>query len=267
MMDTSGSIFVFCALFFACAPLQAGADSPTYREEIEELLPQVRGAQLEELLEAGELVHIISPEEGPTLIPGTGFTQNIKKDFEAIDYKIGVEVLNIIPRPKDELSAIEAANLLLELSTLEGLEYYSASRDTMRTLFVQSYAIDGPETGNRIEDPVVDEIPADGRGTLFQEDKTFGKNKLAITYRVTPLTIHLMTENITRFSWGLIPLIKPGRMHMHIVIHMGENFILYYGNVGAKALRIRALEKRISDSFYNRLVALQGWFEGKLDTF
>ena len=74
----------------------------------------------------------------------------------------------------------------------------------------------------------------------------------------------MVTENLTPFTWMLIPLIKPGRLHMHVLIHMTDNFILYYGNFGAKALRISLFEKRIHNSFYNRLVALYGWFEQKL---
>ena len=93
---------------------------------------------------------------------------------------------------------------------------------------------------------------------------TFGKNKLKITYMVTPSTIHMVTENMTTFSWGPIPLIRPGRLRMHVVIYKSEDLLLYYGNFGAKALRISILEKRIYNSFYNRLMALYGWFEGKL---
>ncbi len=264
MMESSGSIFAFCALLFACIPLEAGADSLTPRSEIEELLPGLNSVQIEELFEQGELLHTITPEEGPRLVPGQQFARSITADFESIDYTIGVEVLNIIHRENNELNVAAAANLLLELSTLKGLEYYSASREKMYTLFVQSYPIDDPETENRIPDPVVTEVPAGGSVTLFQQDKTFGKNKLALTYDVTESTIHMVTENITRFNWGLIPLMKPGRLHMHILIHLTENFILYYGNFGAKALRIRLFEKRINESFYNRLVALYGWFEQKL---
>ena len=264
MMESSGSIFAVCALLFACASFESSADNLVNRGEVEELLPDLSDTQIEELFEMGELLRVISPEEGPTLVPGPKFLQHIRADFDTIEYTVGVEVLNLIPRGSKGKTTAAAANLLLEIRTLEGLEYYSASRKKMRTLFLQSYVIDGPDSQNRVTDPRVAGVPAAGSVTLFQQDNTFGKNKLTLTYEVTSSTIHMVTENITRFYWGLIPLIKPERLHMHVLIHMTENFILYYGNFGAKALRLRLFEKRIHDSFYNRLVALYGWFEQKL---
>ncbi len=264
MMESSGSIFAFCALLFCCAAFPAGADPETNRAEIEALLRGLSEGQMEELFEKGELSHIISPAEGPSLVPGPRYGAIIAGDFKAIDYTIGVEVLNIIPGGYKGFTTVAAANLLLELSTLEGLEYYSASREKMRTLFVQSYVIKDPESEIRVADPTVKAVPAEGSVTVFQQDKTFGKNKLSLSYQVTQSTIYMATENITRFTWGLLPMIAPGCLHMHVVIYLTENFIVYYGNFGAKAVRVGLFEKRMYDSFYNRLVALSDWFEQKL---
>jgi hypothetical protein len=264
MMKSSGSIFAVCVVVLAGTAFDSSADPMANLAGIEELVPNLTDLQVAELFETGELLRVIDPEEGPALVPGREFSQPIAADLQAIEYTIGVEVLNIIPKESEGLSIAAAANLLLELSTLEGLEYFSASRKKMHTLFVQSYVIDGPESEGRIDDPRVAEIPATGSVTLFQQDKTFGKNKLTLTYEVTSSTIHMVTENITRFSWGLIPLIKPQRLRMHVLIHMTDDCILYYANFGAKALRFSLFENRIHDSFYNRLVALYGWFEQKL---
>jgi hypothetical protein len=75
----------------------------------------------------------------------------------------------------------------------------------------------------------------------------------------------MITKNITTFSWGLIPLIRPDRLRLNVVVYKADNFILYYGNFGAKAIKLSILNKRIYNSFYNRLVALYGWFEQKLE--
>ncbi len=266
MMKSRDSIFRVCVFLFGCAAFNVSADSAAKPAEIEALLPGLGKSEIDQLIDTGELSHMIEHDQGPLLVPGPDFRAAVKKDLEAIDYSIGVEVLNLIPGEYNDLDMITAANLLLEVSTLESLEYYSASRERMRTLFVQSYVIDDAVHENRVDDPTLDAIPASGELTMFQEDLTFGKNKLKINYVVTPATIHMVTENITTFSWGPIPLIRPGNLRLHVVIYKGENFLLYYGNFGAKALRIGILEKRIYNSFHNRLVALYGWFERKLSS-
>ncbi len=265
MMRSYGSIFVLCVLLLGHTALPATADSShADHNQLRDLLPALGEDRIEELIETGELSHMIEPDEGPELVPGEYYRRSIEKDLESVEYTVGVEVLNLMPANYGDFDTLTAGNLLLELSTLEGLEYYSSSRETMRTLFVQSFAIDDAEGGNRIADPAVDTVPAAGEVFMFQEDMTFGKNRLRIDYRITDSTIHMVSKNITTFSWGPIPLIRPDRLRLHVFVYKTDNFILYYGNFGAKAIDISILRKRIYNSFYNRLLALYGWFEEKL---
>lgn len=264
MMRSYASIFTICTVLFVGIGSTVPADSHLPHAELNRLLPMLENEKIEELLKTGELSAMIDPSKGLTLVPDKRFSSLIQEDLESREYTIGVEVLNIIPGEHDDFDMVTAANNLLELSTLEGLEYYSASREQMRTLFVQSYAIDTAESANRIVDPSIDELPAEGNVVMFQEDMTFGKNVLEIQYTVTQATIHMVTKNITTFSWGPIPLIRPDRLRLNVVVYKTENFILYYGNFGAKAIKLRILNKRIYNSFYNRLMALYGWFEQKL---
>ena len=246
------------------AALRANADPQAKAAEMKALLPKLHLEQIEELLMAGGLSRMIEPDVGPSLVPGNEFERAVASDLESINYTIGVEVLNLIPGEYEGFDMVAAANLLLELSTLEGLEYYSASRERMRTLFLQSYAIESAENETRIADPSVDAAPAEGTAVMFQEDMTFGKNKLKISYEVTESTIHMITENLTTFSWGPIPLIRPGDLRLHALIYKADDFTLYYGCFGAKAPRIGILENRIYNSFYNRLISLYTWFQAKL---
>lgn len=234
-------------------------------EDLQSLFPKLAETELLDLLENGELTRFISKEEKPLLVPGTDLRDKITSDLEAIDYTVGVEVVNIIPQGYPNLSAVDLTNMLLEMSTLEGLEYYSASRDKMRTLFVQSYAIDDRENRERVDDPAITEVPSAGSVMVFQEDKTFGKNVNRIRFDANETTIHTITENETTFTWNLVPIIRSGNMHLHVVIYRAEDFIIYYGNFGAHALRVNMFLNKIHNSFYNRLVALYGWFEAKLE--
>ena len=113
-------------------------------------------------------------------------------------------------------------------------------------------------------DPIVDMVPIQSSILILQEDSTFGKNLNTVSFDVSSSVIHMVTENLSSFTWGPIPIIRPGSMHLHVVVLRMDNYIVYYGCFGAKALRVNLFENRIHNSFYNRLVALYGWFEDKL---
>ena len=231
------------------------------------LFPCVGESVREELGAEGHYSRLVSRNGDFLLTPGTEYQAKITADLQAIDYSVGVEVVRIIPGAFSDLSPVDLANMLLELSTLAGLEYYSGSKGKMRTLFEQSYVVDNEADRNRIDDPSVDAVPADGNATVFQEDSVFGKNVSAIDYEVTGSTIHMVTTNLTTFSIGFVPIIRPERLRLHVLIYRADDYLIYYGNFAARALRVSSIEDRIHNSFYNRLVALYGWFEAKLGSY
>lgn len=256
------AVTVLLLLFY---PLLGDNEGGFDAHDAKRLFPALDAAQIDELVKNHELSHLISMEDGPVLAPGTSFFAKVRDDLASFDYTFGVEVVNIIPRAYGEYATGDLANMLLELSTLEGLEYFSASRGKMQTLFIQSYVIDSPESRVRVDDPAIDGVPEKGSLTVFQEDNTFGKNINTVEYEITPSMIHLITKNVSTFTWTILPIIRPGRLHMHAAVLRDEDFLIYYGNFGARSLRISLFEKRIHDSFYNRIVALYRWFEDKLE--
>jgi hypothetical protein len=229
------------------------------------LFPNVTEAVREEIGAKGQYSRLVSREDDFLLAPGVGNLAGITADLQSIEYTVGVEVVRIIPGAFGDLSTVDLANMLLEMSTLEGLEYYSDSKGKMRTLFEQSYMVDDGIERNRIPDPIVAAASAGGDATVFQEDSVFGENVNEIHYEVGGATIHMVTTNLTTFSIGLVPIIRPERLQLHLLLHKADGYLIYYGNFGARALRVHLFENRIHRSFYNRLVALYGWFEAKLD--
>ena len=93
---------------------------------------------------------------------------------------MGTEVLSVYRNESVDFDSPESRlriyNILLSMSTMKGTQYYSASRERMRTLFAESYVVDGPNRQNRLPDPVVQEIPPTSKLTVLQEDLTFGEN-------------------------------------------------------------------------------------------
>ena len=143
---------------------------------------------------------------------------------------------------------------------MEGIEYYSASRKRMRTLFAQSYVIDGPEKQERVPDPLVREIPAYSRLYIFQEDLTFGENVYRSEYRYSEQYFFLTNRNTTTMRYFLLPMVRPEQSVTYILLVPAGKELLFYGATGAHTMGFFGLERKKEESFYNRLKAIYGWF-------
>ena len=125
---------------------------------------------------------------------------------------------------------------------MEGIEYYSASRKRMRTLFAQSYVIDGPDKQERVPDPKVEEIPAYSRLYIFQKDLTFGGNVYRSEYRYSGQYFLLTNLNTTTMRYFLLPMVKPEQSVTYILLIPAGKEILFYGVAGAHTMSFFGLE-------------------------
>lgn len=163
---------------------QADSADSDLSSRLRALLPHLSLAEVGELTETGELAlpYGLEPGSDVSVRLAPAFASGIESDLKAIDPKIGVEVLFLVDAPPG-VSEVDAALLttLQAISTMEGIEYYSASRDRMRTLFHESYVIAGPDDRTRRPDPVLGSVPDTDRLHIFQRDSSFGRNVLELT--------------------------------------------------------------------------------------
>lgn len=251
----------FLPIFFIVV-FPAAAD--TAKQAVGRLVPQLSETAISTLISDRELSRFYTDDTPPELAPVEKNLTYMRNDLDSIGYTVGVETLYLLPEREEQLSALELCNALLRLSELSGLHYYSASRDTMRILFVESYTVAGPESTNRAPDPRIGAIPASGTAYLFQEDKTFGKNISKLTFEATEEQVHVLIANETPYYWGPFRIIRAGEMHLHIYVIPDETVTLYYATFGAQALKLAFFRKRIFNSFYNRLEAMYQWYREKL---
>ena len=233
-------------------------------EALSALLPHAPSELLDDLRERGAASNFLEEGELPLLAPTENLLAEIRRDVEDLRSTVGVEIIYLLPEGYSHLSTKRMAEFLLEISDLAGVEYYSQSRNRTRPLFYESYVIESLEDDTPIDDPRIETIPSSGRMVVFQDDSTFGRNFNSIGYEVMPDTIHMVTENLSTYRWGPVAIIKPERLHLHVVLYRAENFIIYYGSFAARALRVNLFLNRIHDSFYNRLLALYDWYHDKL---
>ncbi len=222
--------------------------------------PYVTAEERQKLEETNELSRYFSGNETPDYAPTERIADSVRRDLDELGSNIGVEILRAAGAPAPEEHPTELFNILLSISELKGLEYYSHSRDRMRLLFDESYAINSPESAQPISDPEIADIPAEGRFYVFQKDLTFGENVLAVTYAAEQDGMHLVMENETPYTYGPIRLIRPHRMHLHIYLLLDEDELYYYSVFGAVSINFFLIERKIFNSFSSRLEALYGWY-------
>ena len=223
---------------------------------------------LERLKLKGELRNSLSEASPARLVPEVTLRREIEEQIKELELSVGTEVLTVYRNEAidfdAEASRLKIYNILRSISTMEGIEYYSASRKRMRTLFAQSYVIDGPEKQERVPDPLVREIPAYSRLYIFQEVLTFGENVYRSEYRYSEQYFFLTNRNITTMRYFLLPMVKPRQSITFILLIPDGEQILFYGASGAKTMRLLGLERSREDSFYNRLKAIYGWFSDRM---
>ncbi len=243
----ASAIMCFYAGFTA-----AVADEPPF--------PHLSAEERVDLSRTHELGRLFSNDELPSFAPTAEIADAVRADLRSLDSNIGVEIVRAAPPAGDDRSALELFNALLEVSSLEGALYYSHTRDTMRLLFEESYAIDSPESRIGIADPKMTDLPARGVFYLYQRDLTFGETVLAVEYSADRSGMHLVMENITAYSYGPIRIISPGGMRLHVFVLLRDDMLYYYSVFGAVSVRFLIFERTIFKSFSHRLEALYGWY-------
>ena len=156
-------------------------------------------------------------------------------------------------------------NRILALSTLTGIQYYSASRNSMRTFYESSVVIDNPSSKNPLSDPVFTQPPSSLTLYARQKDLTFGDNIYRYDYTTTRDAFFFTQENITALTAGIIPAIGKNKLRsVFAIIDCGDSLLIYAVSM-AKATAIPGMGDRISNSFGNRAEAIYKWFTSRAD--
>ncbi|MEX2445436.1 MAG: DUF6675 family protein [Alkalispirochaeta sp.] len=203
------------------------------------------------------------------LAPQSPFSAEIRDGLQALNPRIGIEISLAIPVTEEaftETGRLQIYNILRSVSTMEGLEYYSASDEEMQVFYHESYAVDGPEGETPIPDPVVDTIPRDSELWAFQRDGSFGRNVQHLRYTARDDSFLVSIQNETTMVYTIVPLVRPGNLRTFLVVRpapdRGE--LTFYGNLAVRVPAMFGMQDRARDSFYNRIVALHDWFTDEL---
>ena len=259
----------------------SAALTPLYPQDVQKdisvytILPAMDNQEINELISSGKYLKFHGSGFTPGLMPNTDISSQIYNLISKQNMNIGLEGLFFFPdsslppafssMPKEERN-IKLYNILRSVSTLQGLEYYSASRKKMRTLFEESWAVSDPsDSKTKIPDPVVNTIPAMGTIYIYQKDKTFGKNFSRMEFRAGEKTFSSTIINITPMRYkGFIKVIDKENLQINFIIIPTTEGLLVYGAMGAETLNIKAFLDKAENSFKNRVIALSSWYEKRM---
>ena len=219
----------------------------------------------EELREKEEMVRYFYGDLDLQYLPFGPLSDEVIRDIEGQDSTIGVEALFLIDLParlaENPDKDLLLFNLMNRVSTLTGIEYYSASRERMRTLFVEAYRVHEVGSTEPLEDFHYQSVPASEKQIIFQEDKTFGRNYVETEYIYEEGRFLMQVRNLTTMRYYFLPLVRPGNFRMNLLIIPEEDQLLFYGASSVDSASLFGIEKSKKDSFYNRIKAMHGWFD------
>ena len=257
--------FVFILMILpAVLPLYAAPPAP------EDLLENAVAAALR----TGERpAEIQFKSENLLLIPKN---DNLRRLFETLRTDLRptviVETLFLYKKPsgadmtawtQSELAALY--NEAAALSTLQGIQYYSASREAMRTFYETSSVIDSPAAKNPMPDPVFSMPRTELVLYARQKDLTFGDNIYQYTYRYFPGALVLVQENLTNLKVGIFNAVKKNNLNSVLaMLDTGEHILIYAVSM-AKAASLPGMNDRIGSSFSNRAEAILQWISSGAD--
>ena len=165
-----------------------------------------------------------------------------------------------------EAEMLTLYNIFRSIGSLEGIEYWSASRNTMRLFYEISHLTSGPDSTGRLPDIQLPAIPAN-RETLYarQKDLSFGDNQYKILLEAGADHVSIATANLTTMRYGIIPVAAPGRLNVRVLAINAEDAVLFYAVSSAKAAVLPGVRGKLESSFGNRAAALYAWFVRNAD--
>jgi hypothetical protein len=237
-------------------------------------LEELTGDERAQALFAGEtLTEVQTKNLQIRLLPRhAGLRQLVEETMLKLVPNILAESLVLYKKPsqpqktiwsEDERRALY--NNSIAISSLAGIEYYSASRKQMRTFYEYSRVIDSPESKKVLDDPSFDEPPASLCIYARQKDLSFGDNIYRYDF-FTDLDYLIFTqENLTSMRYGIIPALGKSKLRSVVAVIDTGGALLVYAASMADAPSIPGFSERISSSFTNRTAAVLKWFSGQAD--
>lgn len=217
-----------------------------------------------------ELIH----EEGDekfSLLPETEFTSKIlgnkvKKDdkkyhfiFEGLYYCTKKELQEKSNSKDEQININDVSRVMRSISKMEGMTYYSNSRNKYMPLYKKAYTTEGLNSEKKVSDKT--EGSANGKEIYcLQDDSSFGIMKFKLSYLENTEMLYSVFTNTNAIGPALVRGIDEGNMKINVlVIDCGEEILLYL-NTDCNCNKVPGVKKLIKESLIARMDAIRNWF-------
>ncbi|MFP4483745.1 MAG: DUF6675 family protein [Spirochaetota bacterium] len=241
---------------------------PVY--DLDSLFPHLSEEDLEALRGDGKITAFTNPGYSVDLGPRIWTVEDVAESLEELDPAFALESVYLIPI-QDQIREAEDPelfiyNVLRSISTMEGLQYYSHTREKWRELFHESMVVAEPDSRTPIPDPTVESVPGHDEIYAYQHDSSFGKNTYTVTYRYAEGAYFLRLINISRIRYlGMVPVVSRESMHVYVSVAATDEGLVFYGHAAVDVLTTLGLEARLRRSFENRVEAIFTWFQDQVE--
>ena len=178
-----------------------------------------------------------------------------------------VEALYLWKKPRSaapEAELLAIYNVLRAVGSLQGIEYWSASRKTMRLFYEESWRVVSPEDRTRVPDERVGAAPSAETFTVWQKDLSFGGNLNRLEFRTAADGVLLESVNLTRMYYKFVPVAAPGTLKVRVLVLNTDEGLLFWAVSSARAAVVPGVRGKLEDSFGNRAEAVFRWFSAKV---
>ncbi len=222
----------------------------------------------------------------------SSFDARLLASIEELAPNLGAEVTESFtiestaasPALTDDEKDAAVLDTLLQVQSLEGIEYYSHRRKRYREFIIKSYAVDSVKDKNKVDDisttsykPEFLKESADAtrdqvrvyKVLWFRQDSSFGSGVLeyAVFYNPQKSEFYVHMQNLQSIRYkNVLPLAQPKSMTLGVLIKREEDTYRAYAVAGVNAadMPFKSLRKRVGISLMYRLYATITWFEKAL---
>lgn len=154
------------------------------------------------------------------------------------------------------------SSVLRNLSTMQGIQYYSNSRKRWETLYTEVYTVNNPDERTKIADPT--DKKADGLVSyVYQKDRSLSGCVYKFSYFEQAAQTSFRAENTEKIIYKGFNILKPEAMLLCLNAVETEEHIVFYITVRADAAKIPLVSERLAKSYGSRADAIYNWCVSK----
>ncbi|HEY9055478.1 MAG TPA: DUF6675 family protein, partial [Rectinemataceae bacterium] len=163
-----------------------------------------------------------------------------------------------VPVPGPSLRGF--AEACADMRSLEGLEYWSASRKRMRVLYSEAAILPDSSAARGSDTPLLRGVPP-WELVIRLKDLTFGSNRYSLRIWESGGSMEVLLTNLDTVRYGFLPMAQPGGMTTRVFAAVCEEGLLIHYAALAEAPAL--LARRVFESMGNKSLAVMKWFASR----